>query len=363
MQNSKQNGFNILAGLFWAALAVFEVIAAADSWKAIRTALKSKYYGGGDKFVLIASVVLETVVVLAIIGTAIFHFIANVRSAGISLMVTGICFLTELTMLIIYIFASAGRYWYLFLREWKFLVVLFGAVLVYLAYLVCGKVMKKYDESGEEKGWGTPTALYVAGYLLMIIVMVASKATSLTDISQLVGNGSSGYVILSLSLLSLFFSGLYIHKLAGASYQGVRPPMRGTPSPMANSYAPFNRDLQNGKVEYQGYNPYQQYSREQGYGQSQQGYGQQGYGQQGYGGQSQQGYGQQGYGQQGYGQQGYGQQGYGQQGYGQQGYNQQGYGGQPQQQEYQGAFTGYQQGLYGEQSPEQGAYGPSDVNR
>ncbi len=399
--NPKQNGINLLAGLLWLAMGVFRIISVVDSWKVCIETMKSRYADGFSKTVIVTETVLETAVAALLLGIAAMFAVTKIRQAGLMLMSMGGMLVAEFALLMIYILAQSGRYASLIFKDWRSDMAMFAGIVIYCAYISLGSKLKKYEESGNASGWYNATIVYVVGFILILIPVLATKGLSFKDFSNLLGGGTANIAVLIISVCALFFSGFYIYMLSKKPYGGVRVPVQGVPAAGANGYAPFNRDLPNGVVNYPGQGGYQNAYGQQGY-QGQNGYGQQGYqnpqayGQQGY--QNQNAYGQQGYqGQSGYGQQGYqGQNGYGQQGYqdpnayGQQGYQdpnaygQQGYQ-DPNaygQQGYQdpnaygqqgsqdpnaqdqvngyGTPDGYQQGLYGQQSPEQGAFGRQD---
>ena len=373
MNHQRQNGFNLAAGFFWLTLAVLRGISLVDNWKMTVELMKSRYANGGDKTVYLSAAILESLATLGLLSAAVVLFVANIRKYSAFIMMTGIFLILEVVMLIIYVVIRSKGNVSTTLGDWKFDMVIVGGILSYAAYIVSATSAKKFDRTNRPDGWIVPTILYLIGLTFVMVAVIATKSINAIFYSS----GSKGITItvLVIETLAFFFTGLYFFMLSKKPYSGVVPAMRGVPAPGANAYAPFNRDLPQGNVQYPaqaqgGYAPWQ---AQQGYGQQneQRGYGQQGYGQQPYGQQTygQQGYGQQAYSQQNYGQQSYDpQQGYGQQDYGRQGaYRQQSYGQQPYgqqtygQQEYgQQAYGGqgaYQQQGYGQQSYDQQGYG------
>jgi len=288
--------------------------------------------------------------------------VTKIRQAGLMLMSMGGMLVAEFALLMIYILAQSGRYASLIFKDWRSDMAMFAGIVIYCAYISLGSKLKKFEESGNASGWYNATIVYVVGFILILIPVLATKGLSFKDFSNLLGGGTANIAVLIISVCALFFSGFYIYMLSKKPYGGVRVPVQGVPAAGANGYAPFNRDLPNGMVNYPG--------------QAQQGGYQQGYGQgypNAYAGQGYQdpnAYAQQG----GYDPNAYAQQGGYQQGY-PNAYAQQGYqdpnayaqkGGYQDpnaynQQNGYGAPDGYQQGLYGQQSPEQGAYGQQDV--
>ncbi len=394
--NQKQNGINIVAGLFWLVLGGIRVFSVVDDWKFMGQIFKhSSYYGGFEKFLVISICIIETVMAIAFIIAGIVLFMTRISAAGNAIITLGTCLILEFVIMLVSLFRSySGHINYLF-KDWRLILVYLGSIIFLTAFLACGIFVKRYDRTGRSKGWMTGSVMYIMG-ILLIIIAIAGRSGGLDAISILVGEGGLGITTLIMNFFALFFTGLYIYMLEKKSYQGIVPSMQGVPAAGANAYAPFNRDLPNGMVQYpgqgynqQGYNQQgynQQGYNQQGYNQqgyNQQGYNQQGYNQQGYNrqgynrqgydrqgydrqgydrqGYEQQGYDQQGYNQQDYDQQGYNQQGYDQQGYDRQGYDQQGYDQQGYDQQGYNR-QGYDQGLYGQQSPEQGAFGPEDPN-
>ena len=407
-QNSKQNGINFVAAALWLTIAVFKIIAVIDGWKLVAEIMKyGRYYGGFDKFVVIAAAVLESIVIVFLLLSVVFLCMTHLRKAGIMLILTGVGMVAEFTLLMIQVMVSGGDSARSAFGDWRFYLILVGGAFIYSSCLTTGLKLKKYDATGTSSGWLAGTIAYCSGFVLVVIALLAAGA-SFSQIGSLLGNGTS-IAVLIIFVFAHFFTGFYYFMLARKPYQGQVPGMYGVPAPNNNSYAPFNRDLVNGAVQYNGQPGYAQQQagyaqqaafaqRQEAYAQRQAAYEQQqvayatqqaDYGQPqqqagytqpqpqaGYTqpqqqtdyGQQQAGYGQQpGYDQyQGYGQpqQGYGQyqQGYGQyqQGYGQpqQGYDQyqQGYGqyqqgyGQPQQGYDQSQGYGQQQGYEQQQS-------------
>ena len=398
-QNSKQNGINFVAAALWLTIAVFKIIAVIDGWKLVAEIMRyGRYYGGFDKFVVIAAAVLESIVIVFLLLSVVFLCMTHLRKAGIMLILTGVGMVAEFTLLMIQVMVSGGDSARSAFGDWRFYLILVGGAFIYSSCLTTGLKLKKYDATGTSSGWLAGTIAYCSGFVLVVIALLAAGA-SFSQIGSLLGNGTS-IAVLIIFVFAHFFTGFYYFMLARKPYQGQVPGMYGVPAPNNNSYAPFNRDLVNGAVQYNGQPGYAQqqagyrepqqqaaYAQQAAFAQQQAGYAerqaayeqqqvsyatqQADYGQPqqqagytqpqqqaGYTqpqqqtdyGQQQAGYGQQqpGYEQyQGYGQQpGYGQpqQGYGQyqQGYGQ---YQQGYG-QPQQ-----GYDQYQQG-YGQ--PQQG---------
>jgi len=390
--NPKQNGINLLAGLLWLAMGVFRIISVVDSWKVCIETMKSRYADGFSKTVIVTETVLETAVAALLLGIAAMFAVTKIRQAGLMLMSMGGMLVAEFALLMIYILAQSGRYASLIFKDWRSDMAMFAGIVIYTAYISLGSRLKKYEESGNASSWYSATVIYVVGFILLLIPVLATKGLSFKDFSNLLGGGTANIAVLIISVCALFFSGFYIYMLSKKPYGGVRVPVQGVPAAGANGYAPFNRDLPNGMVNYPGQT--QQGGYQQGYGQ---GYpnayaGQGGY-QQGY--QDPNAYAQQGGYQQGYQDpnayaQGYAPNAYTQQGgyqdpnaYAQQGgyqdpnaYAQQGGYQDPNAYAQQGGYQnpnaynqqngygtpdGYQQGLYGQQSPEQGAYGQQDV--
>ena len=344
-QNSRQNGINFVAAALWLTIAVFKIIAVIDGWKLVAEIMKyGRYYGGFDKFVVIAAAVLDSIVIVFLLLSVVFLCMTHLRKAGIMLILTGVCMVAEFTLLMIQVMVSGGDSARSAFGDWRFYLILVGGAFIYSSCLTTGLKLKKYDATGTSSGWLAGTIAYCSGFVLVVIALLAAGA-SFSQIGSLLGNGTS-IAVLIIFVFAHFFTGFYYFMLARKPYQGRVPGMYGVPAPNNNSYAPFNRDLVNGAVQYNGQPGYAQqqagYAQQAAFAQQQAGYGQAQ--QQGYG-QYQQGYDQY---QQGYGQY---QQGYGQyqQGYGQ---YQQGYG-QPQQgyDQYQQGYGQYQQG-YGQ--PQQG---------
>ena len=324
-QNSKQNGINFVAAALWLTIAVFKIIAVIDGWKLVAEIMRyGRYYGGFDKFVVIAAAVLESIVIVFLLLSVVFLCMTHLRKAGIMLILTGVCMVAEFTLLMIQVMVSGGDSARSAFGDWRFYLILVGGAFIYSSCLTTGLKLKKYDATGTSSGWLAGTIAYCSGFVLVVIALLAAGA-SFSQIGSLLGNGTS-IAVLIIFVFAHFFTGFYYFMLARKPYQGQVPGMYGVPAPNNNSYAPFNRDLVNGAVQYNGQPGYAQqqaayaqqaafaqqqagYTQPQqqaGYGQQQPGYDQyQGYGQQQDYGQPQQGYGQY---QQGYGQyqQGYG---------------------------------------------------------
>ena len=361
--NPKQNGINIAAALLWLTLAVLRIIALVDNWKLTIEITKSNYYGGGDKAVYLSAAILETVAALGLIGAAIFLFMANGENYSKCIMAAGVSMILEVATVIIYYIVklkTAST-----LGDWKFDMIIVGGIVSYAAFISSAQQAKKYERTNDARGWFVPAVVYLIGLAFCMVAVIATK--QINAIFYLSGSKGVVITVLVVEVLALFCTGLYFFMLSKRSYSGVVPAMRGVPAPGANSYAPFNRDLVNGQVQYQGQQPYRQPFQPAGYANAQyrQPYQpgadrqQQAYQQGGY--QNQQAYQQGGYqNQQAYQQGGYqNQQAYQQGGYqNQQAYQQGGY--RNQQAYQQGGYQNqqaYQQGGYQNQQPyQQGGY-------
>ena len=366
--NSKQNGINILAGILWIVMGVLRIISAIDSWKISVDTLKLKYIDGFSKTVVLTETVIETLVAALLLGIGLMYFVVKLRQAGMMLISMGSLLMAEFAILVISILSQSGRYASAIFKDWRSDMAMFAAIVIYSAYISLGSRLKKYEESGKTDGWYAPPLIYGIGFILILILVLSLKNVKFESFSNVLGNGTANIAVLIINICALFFGSLYIFMASRKPYSGVRVPVQGVPAAGANGYAPFNRDLPNGVVNYPGQGGYQNAYGQQGY-QGQNGYGQQGYqdpnayGQQGY--QDQNAYGQQGYQDpNAYGQQGYQDlNAYGQQGYQDpNAYGQQGSQDPNAQDQVNGYGTpdGYQQGLYGQQSPEQGAFGRQD---
>ena len=339
--NPKQNGINIAAALLWLTLAVLRIIALVDNWKYTVKIIKSDFAGGGDKAVYLSAAILETVAVLGLIGAVVFLFMANGENYSKCIMAAGVSMILEVATVIIYYivnFKTAST-----LGDWKFDMIIVGGIVSYAAFISSAQQAKKYERTNDARGWFVPVVVYLIGLAFCMAAVIAAK--QINAIFYLSGSKGVVITVLVVEVLALFCTGLYFFMLSKRSYSGVVPAMRGVPAPGANSYAPFNRDLVNGQVQYQGQQPYRQPFQPAGYANAQ-------YRQPYQPGADRQ--------QQAYQQGGYQQGGYqNQQAYQQGGYqNQQPYqqGGYQNQQAYQQGNYGMQNGFKDQQMYQQGGY-------
>ncbi len=272
--NRKPLYLNILAGLLCIALAVFVTIVCVDQWKDFfehRELLARNPSLSTLRFLMIVMCVLQSVNALLLLIAAIYLLMDRLPQAGVMLILFGSSYILEALICEVSYYIVYEDSYLEGLKEYRYIASVLSVLVFYSASIATGVCLRVFDRTGRAGRWLNGTIVTSGALILMLTVLDSSRARF---------GASLGFQKLTTAYIIVYVCaqitiGVYVFMLSKQPSTGARPAMYGVPAANANSYAPFNRDLQNGMVRYGV--PQQTYGQPgQSFGQMHQGYGQPG---------------------------------------------------------------------------------------
>ena len=249
MTNSKQTGFGAAAGVCFALILLFRILALIDVFKVIKYI--GSYYDPGWKFWV--AMLMDIGVAVCMLGATYFLFTANIRGYGNMAIAVGTALAIEYGSLLIWTLSAAGRYAGSLVFNWRMILIYGSMALFCFSFIHSGRTAKRLDD-GERvwNKWLTATLSYVSGLLCIWIATLGTDA-SLSDLLASDTQPWKTYVLLFLNILALLMVGLHLKErdaMNQNSGRRVEPPVHGVPAYNSTPYAPFTNPVQ-GQIPYQ----------------------------------------------------------------------------------------------------------------
>ena len=249
MTNSKQTGYGAAAGVCFALILLFRILALIDVFKVIKYI--GSYYDPGWKFWV--AMLMDIGVAVCMLGATYFLFTANIRGYGNMAIAVGTALAIEYGSLLIWTLSAAGRYAGSLVFNWRMILIYGSMALFCFSFIHSGRTAKRLDD-GERvwNKWLTATLSYVSGLLCIWIATLGTDA-SLSDLLASDTQPWKTYVLLFLNILALLMVGLHLKERDAMNQNSGRreePPVHGVPAYNSTPYAPFTNPVQ-GQIPYQ----------------------------------------------------------------------------------------------------------------